>query len=309
VHGGWEHVRRCLDSLLVQTVPCRIIVVDDVSPDDTLERLRSRYADLDIIANDVNSGFATSCNKGIRAGDAEVVILLNSDVVAKADLVASILDVFDEDRDGSVGSVSPLLLDADGTVDSFGVTADRTIAGFVRFHGAGEADIDGNSPRLLGPYGAVAGYRRRALDQVGLLDENIFMYGEELDLALRLRAAGWGAAGIPHAVGTHVGGATAGRGSKRQRYLAGFGRGYLLRVYGILRRRHAIQVFVTETAAALVDSLHSRDLAAVRGRLAGWRRGRGVPRRPVPAGAIDPAIGFRRSIDMRRPDYWRTRSR
>ncbi|MFH8250747.1 glycosyltransferase family 2 protein [Microbacterium sp. B2969] len=303
VYGGWHVVEQCLASLETQTVPVRVTVVDDLSPDDTLSRVRARFGDLQIIANEVNRGFAASCNVGIRAGTAEYVLLLNSDVVARPELAATILEAFDAAADPRTGSASPILLDADGTVDSFGITADVTAAGFVRFHGTSVERVSGG-PDLLGPYGAAAAYRRAALDDVGLLDENIFMYGEELDLALRLRGAGWRALEVPHVVGTHIGGASTGVESDRQRYLSGFGRGYVMRVYGILRGRHAVRAIFSEAIVSVVRLVARRDSASLRGRRDGWRKGRGVPRRAVPHPGVDDSIGFRRSMAMRQPGYW-----
>ncbi len=303
VHGGWPFVQQCLQSLQAQTVPVNVIVVDDKSPDDTLARMREGFPDLQIIANETNRGFSASCNIGIRAGEAEFVALLNSDVVAEPDFAERMLAGFD-DAGAAVGSIAPVLLAPGGAVDSFGITADVTGAGYVRFHGAAADRVDPVAPHVLGPYGAAAGYRRRALDQTGLLDENIFMYGEELELALRLRAAGWGARAIVAVAGTHIGGASAGKASSRQLYLSGFGRGYVLRVYGVLRGRHAVRALVSELVVSVVWTLTRRDLVAWRGRLAGWRAGRGVPRRRIAADAPEHAIGFLRGMRMRRAGYW-----
>jgi GT2 family glycosyltransferase len=305
VHGGWEHVERCLASLQSQTVPVDITVVDDASPDDTVTKLRERFPGIRLIENETNLGFARTCNRGIRAGDREIVILVNSDIVATANMVEALLAAFDA-APSSVASVSPILLAPDGTVDSFGITADSTIAGFVRYHGGSLASLRGERPRLLGPYGAVAAYRRSALDEVGLLDENIFMYGEELDLALRLRAAGWGAAELAEVVGTHVGGASAGTESERQRYLSGFGRGYLLRVYGVLKTRAGMRALLTEAIVSLARLALRGDSTSLRGRRDGWRRGKGEVRRSIPRSALERRITFRRSLAMRSAGYWRT---
>lgn len=303
VHGGWSHVRECLESLDRQTVPVRVVVVDDRSPDDTLTRIREAFPHLTVLANEENLGFSASCNRGIREGSAPFVVLLNSDVVADPDLARRILEAFDTGGD-EVGSVAPILQTAEGTVDSFGVSADVTGAGYVRFHGAPLDRVNPDRPSLLGPYGAAAGYRRDALDQVGLLDERIFMYGEELELAFRLRAGGWRAIDVPAVVGTHIGGASAGKASTRQLYLSGFGRGYFLRVYGVLRSRHALRALISESVVVFVWTLGRRDLTAWRGRWDGWRAGRGVPRRPIAHDAPDRRIGFWRSMRMRRAGYW-----
>jgi len=305
VHGGWGFVQRCLEALERQTASVNVIVVDDVSPDDTLDRIRARFGHFTILANEVNSGFSVSCNAGIRAGRAPLVVLLNSDVVVTEDFAARMRDAFDAPR---VGSVAPILLASDGSVDSFGVTADVTGAGYVRFHGADPSRADAVHPAPVGPYGAAAGYRRRALEDVGLLDENIFMYGEELELALRLRAGGWITRAVPFVAGTHIGGASAGKASTRQLYLSSFGRGYLLRVYGVLRGRHALRALVSEGIVVAVWTLSRRDLVALRGRRDGWRAGAGVPRRRIVRDAPDRSIGFLRGMRMRTSGYWRSGS-
>jgi GT2 family glycosyltransferase len=298
VYGKWELTRSCLEHLRRQTVPHTVIVVDDAGPDDTVARLREDYPEVTLVALDRNRGFAGACNAGIRAGSADVVILVNNDVDAEPELVARLAGAFDDDR---VGSACPLLLKPDGRVDAYGICADPTMAGFVRFNGATVAEALSAHPstRLLGPYGAVAAYRRSALDEVGLLDEGIVMYGEELDLALRLSAAGWRSVLVPEARGTHLGGATSGRGSAAQRRKAGFGRGYLLRAYGVLRGRYGIRAVVTETIVCAGDLLLSRDLASTAGRLAGWRAGRGSFRRSARVPGIDRRIGFLDSLRLR----------
>ena len=191
VYGGWQHVEPCLKALASQTYPVNVIVIDDCGPDDTADRVAAAFPELTLLRNETNRGFAATCNRGIREGSADVVVLVNSDVIAEATLMADIAAAF-EAAPADVASVCPLLTTPAGLVDSQGITADPTCAGFVRFHGAPLSRQNPADPIVLGPYGAVAAYRRRALDEVGLLDEGIYMYGEELDLALRLRAGGYG---------------------------------------------------------------------------------------------------------------------
>lgn len=287
----------CLTHLSRQTVPCRVIVVDDASPDDSARRVRERFPDVEIIERAVNGGFAAACNDGIRVGSGDVVVLVNNDVDAAPDLLERLVEPFR--RDARLGSAAPLLLRPDGCVDAYGLCADGTLAGFVRAQGADPDGVGEGSHRLLGPYGAVAAFRRAALDEVGLLDERIFMYGEELDLALRLSAAGWGTIGVSAARGVHLGGATAGRGSATQRRRAGFGRGYLLRAYGVLRSRYAARAVATEALVCLADLALSRDTASLRGRVAGWRAARDADPRPRTIPGLDEDIGFLTSMRMR----------
>jgi GT2 family glycosyltransferase len=154
---------------------------------------------------------------------------------------------------------------------------------------------------LVGPSGAAGAYRREAWERVGGLDEGVFSYGEDVDLALRLRASGWSTAGAADAVSVHLGSATAGTRSPSQRYQGGFARGYFLRRYGILRSRVGIRGAATEALVVLGDAfVFSHDLAALRGRFAGWRAAGGLPRhRYPPDDAVDGDITFVKSLRLR----------
>ena len=306
IYGGWEHVKPCIEALLAQTLPVTIIVVDDAGPDDTADRVAETFPQLTLLRNQENRGFAATCNSGIRSGTGEIVVLVNSDVVAEPTLMADIASALDE-AGPRVASACPLLMGVDGSIDSQGITADASCAGFVRFHGAELKDQNPTEPVVVGPYGAVAAYRRRALDEVGLLDEGIFMYGEELDLALRLRAGGYGTVTLDRPGGVHIGGASAGEGTPKQIRLAGFGRGYLLRAWGVLRTRQVIPVLVTEALVCLRRLILQRDAAALIGRIQGWKAAAGVERPQIPREGIDHSITFRTSLRMRSGSYWRTR--
>ncbi len=307
VHGGWEFVRSCIRAALAQSAPAHVIVVDDLSPDDTADRVAAEFPDITLIRNDTNLGFARTCNVGMSAGNGRIVMLVNSDVVLEPHAVAAALGALPDGASSRVGSAATLLLAPDGTVDSFGIVADATGAGFVRFHGAELSKADADDPPLLGPYGAVAVYRRAALEEVGMFDTNIFMYGEELDLAFRLRAAGWSCVAIPRPAGTHLGGASAGRESVRQRRLSGFARGYTLRKYGILRSRWGARALLVEAIVTLARLVLRRDLVSLRGRWEGWRRGADAARTPLPLDAVDVSIGLRQSLRMREDGYWAER--
>jgi N-acetylglucosaminyl-diphospho-decaprenol L-rhamnosyltransferase len=249
-----------------------------------------------VVALDVNGGFAAACNQGLRRSTADIVVLVNNDVEAEPAMLEHLIEPF---VDAQIGSASPLLLRPDGRIDALGIAADVTMAGFLRGHGALVDAFDTSTHRLTGPYGAVAAYRATALAEVGLLDEGIVMYGEELDLALRLSAAGWKPAAVPEARGVHLGGATSGRGSSTQRYRAGYGRGYLLRAYGVLHGRHALRAVATESIVCVGDLALSRDLASARGRRAGWRAGTHAAKRVGAIPDLDTSIGFLASLRLR----------
>jgi GT2 family glycosyltransferase len=304
VLNRYDLTARCLALLREQTAPHRAIVVDDGSTDGTPERLRADWPEVSLVSLDGNHGFSKACNHGVREGSSEIVVLLNNDVECPPDFLECLTRPL---RDTAVGSVAALLLQPGGErIDGVGLTADVTLAGFPRHQGGPLERAREALPALTGPAGAAGAYRRKAWEEVGGLDETIFAYAEDFDLALRLRIAGWASVAALDAVGIHLGSASFGRRSARQRRLGGFARGYLLRRYGVLRRRAALRALVTEAIVIAGDLIISHDLAAPRGRLAGWRAGGRLPRLPFPPlDAIEAGIGLRDSLALRRGVYAR----
>ncbi len=222
-------------------------------------------------------------------------MLLNNDVECRADFLEQLTAPL---RDPTVGSVASLMLQPGGErIDSVGLTADVTLAGFPRLHGLPATCAGDPCPVLAGPAGTAAAYRRAAWEQVGGLDETIFTYMEDFDLALRLRSAGWESVAAPDAVGVHLGSATHGHRSAWQRRNGGFGRGYLLRRYGLPRGAATARALATEAVVVLGDLVISHDLAALQGRMRRLERRPMPPPPPPPAGGgIDRQIGFRDSL-------------
>lgn len=277
---------------------------DNGGGSETADGVSREWPAVRLLRSEDRLSFATACNRGAAFGASDVVVLLNNDVYCRADWLEHLIAPLEaEPRTGSVACL--LVQPGEQVIDSVGLCADPTLAGFPRLVGRPVTRADDARPRLAGPAGAAAAYRRTAWEEVAGLDEAIFAYAEDLDLALRLRSAGWSASTAPAAVGTHLGSATHGHRTAWQRSHAGFARGYLLRRYGVLRGRQAARALATEAAVAVGDAILSRDLAAASGRLAGWRSARGLERRSAPTDAVDPEIGMRDSLAMRRRVYAR----
>jgi GT2 family glycosyltransferase len=300
VHDHYELTRDCLEHLARQTVAHRTIVVDDGSGDGTPERVRREWPHATLVELGGNYGYTKAVNRGVGAGTGECVVLLNNDVQLRPDCLERLLaPLYDDPRVGSVAAT--LLRPGEKTIDSVGVSADATLAGFARLQGRPASEAALGAPVLTGPEGTTGAYRRDAWEQVGGLDETIGAYMEILDLALRLRTAGWATAVAPLARGVHLGSSTYGRRSARQRRMAGFSRGYLLRRYGVLRGRAGPRALLTEAAVVAGDLALCRDAQALRGRAEGWRAGANMPRRPrPPREAIDSSISLWESLRLRR---------
>lgn len=293
----------CLRHLQAQTLPHRVIVVDNGSTDDTPERLRSEWQGVQVERLEENGGFAEACNRGVAAGSGEIVVLLNNDVDCRADFLEHLIAPMQDERVGSVAA--QLLRPGCERIDAIGFTADVTLAAFSRHRDLPPMDADGDTPTLLGPGGCAGAYRRAAWEQVEGLDEALRFYMEDVDLAVRLRMAGWRAAAEPRAVAIHIGSATLGhQRSTSQRRYGGFGRGYLLRRYKLLRGRRALRTLATETMVVLADIAMSRDLVALRSRMEGWRAaGRSPQLGHPPPDSVDPSISFRNSLARRWQTY------
>jgi N-acetylglucosaminyl-diphospho-decaprenol L-rhamnosyltransferase len=298
-YGGWELTQRCLEHLAAQTVPHSVFVADNGSTDGTPERVRTVAPAASVIELGANLGFPVACNRGAAAGAGDVIVLMNNDVEARPDFLERLVRPLEDERVGSAAAL--LLRPGERTIDSMGLTVDRTLAGFPRLRGRPVAEAASSSPVLTGPTGGGGAYRRSAWERVGGLDEGVLFYGEDVDLALRLRAAGWRTASAPDAVAVHVGSATARHRSAWQRYQGGFARGYFLRRY---RLPAAARALATEAVVVAGDAVLSRDLSALRGRLAGWHAAAGLePAPPPPADGIDASIGFWESLRLRRVVY------
>jgi N-acetylglucosaminyl-diphospho-decaprenol L-rhamnosyltransferase len=296
----YELTRSCIEHLLHQTVPVRITVCDNGCDEQTSPRVAADFPDVQVVTLERNMPYPIACNRAVAAGNLEIVVMMNNDVDVRPDFIERLLVPFDQDS--RVGSVATLLVaPGEALIDSVGLVADVTLAGFPRYYRRPRAEANRETPLLTGPAGAAAAFRRCAWQQVGGLDEAIPAYLEDLDLALRLRGAGWKAALALDAVGVHIGSATFGHRSHGQRRRAGFARGYLLRRYRILQTRHAGRALLTEGIVIAGDAILCRDLAALKGRAQGWRAARGMPPRPFPpAAAIDAGINFRDSLRLRR---------
>jgi N-acetylglucosaminyl-diphospho-decaprenol L-rhamnosyltransferase len=304
VHNGWDLTKRCLHRLRGQTIAHNTIVVDNGSTDGTPDCVRRGFPEVRVLELGANLGFSAACNRGVEAGSGDVVVLVNNDVECGPDFLKRLVSPLR--RDDEIGSVAALLLQpGEQRIESFGVAADPTLAGFPRLRHRPTSDLDGGLPVLAGPSGAAGAYRRAAWEQVRGLDEGVFAYGEDVDLALRLQAAGWRAAEAPDAVAIHIGSATSIARSQQQRYHGGFARGYFMRRYGVLLGWSAPRALATEGIVVAGDALvYSHDLAALRGRVAGWRAAAGAPRRPHPPDdAVDRGITFVESLRLRRSVY------
>lgn len=296
-YNGEARIARALEGLREQTREAEVVVVDNGSSDDSAELVRERFPEVALVELGSNLGFGPALNRGVAGRpDADPVILLNDDAAPEPTFVEALLE-----RRGSAESVAGVMVqEADpGRIDSAGVVADRTAMGFDYLHGEPVAAAAGAADPL-GPTGGAALYDRAAFEAVGGFDERIFLYYEDLDLALRLAARGGRCALAPEARAVHAYSTGLGAASAAKYAATGWSRGYMLRRYGITAEpRPALRALACEGVICAGQLLRDRTAAGLAGRMRGWRAARGLERRPLPDGALL-EIGVREALALRR---------
>jgi N-acetylglucosaminyl-diphospho-decaprenol L-rhamnosyltransferase len=272
--NGASRLRGVLRALAEQTSQCDVVLVDNGSTDDSVELARRTLPGVQVVELGENLGFGRAINRGVEAVPGDPVILLNNDAVPEPRFVEALLERWGEDVDSVAGVLlqerSPEL------IDSAGVVADSTLMGFDYLHGEPAATAARAAPPL-GPTGGAALYRRQAFDAVGGFDERIFLYYEDLDLALRLAARGGRCRLAPEARALHAYSATLGAASAGKYARTGWSRGYMLRRYGVLRSpRPALRALACEGALCAGQLLRDRTAEGLKGRLRGWRDAAGL---------------------------------
>ena len=156
-------------------------------------------------------------------------------------------------------------------IDTAGLQLDRTLLASDYLNGQPVDVLAGGVPDPAGPSGAAAAFDRAAFRAVGGFDESLFAYWEDTDLALRLIRDGSRCRLAPEALGVHEHSATLGSGSAAKNRLTGFGRGYVLRKWGVVNARRLGPVIAREAAILAGQAIADRNLSGLSGRIAGWR--------------------------------------
>ena len=210
-YNGKGFLNSCLSSLASQTYSdFEVIVVDNGSRDGSPEYIEENYPWVRLAKNDENLGFAGGTNVGIRAAKGEFIITLNNDSRADSRFIEELIKPM---ADPEVGVCAAKMLFPDGRINSAGICISRSGAAWDR--GMFEPDR-GQYEFVEEVFGACAGaalYRREMMDEIGLFDEDFFLYLEDVDLAFRARLAGWKCIYVPGARVIHHHGGTAGVGS------------------------------------------------------------------------------------------------
>jgi N-acetylglucosaminyl-diphospho-decaprenol L-rhamnosyltransferase len=211
-----ELLARCLESIYdsLSHRDIEVFVVDNASSDGSSEMVKERFPQVHLIENEQNVGFARANNQAIRSCDSRYILLLNSDTIVKPHAFHELVSFMDAHPDA--GASGARLLNPDGSLQYSCSPAPSLLGEFKRlFHLPGVRpdgyypmqDWDLSQARQVDVIlGACLMLCRQVLDQVGLLDEDYFMYSEEVDLCHRIKVAGWASYWVPQAEVVHLGG-------------------------------------------------------------------------------------------------------
>ncbi len=215
-----ELLRECLESIVAQTqAHLEVVLVDNGSSDGSADMAEREFAGrlpLRIVRSPVNLGFCAGNNRGIEASRGALIGLLNNDAVAEPGWAAELVRVFEGAPRVGMAASKILVYEDPARIDKAGhlIYPD----GQNRGRGSGQLDRGqfDRTEEVLWPDGCAAMYRRAMLDEIGGFDEDFFAYGDDAELGLRARIAGWNCWYAPRAVVRHRRGASLGLLSARR---------------------------------------------------------------------------------------------
>lgn len=228
-----EKLRRCLQSVFASKTNRKfeIFVADNASSDASADMVRTEFPAVKLIENRENAGYVRANNEAIKMSAGRFILLLNSDVEVSADTFDKMISFMDNDRMAGIAGCK--VLKTDGTLDracrrSFPnlPSAFWRLAGlsllFPRSKIFGKYNLgylpEDEIMEVDAVMGAFLMIRREVVERIGLLDEDFFMYGEDLDWAYRAKAAGYKVIYAPVTAVIHDKGSSSRKASGRALY-------------------------------------------------------------------------------------------
>lgn len=218
-YQGRDLLLRCCRSVGEHAPEARLLVVDNASTDDSAAAITGAWPQATVLELATNLGFAAACNRGVAAGAAPLVLLLNPDAELTAGALASMALALQEDE--GCAAAGPQIRGPGGELE-LSVGRTMSIANDIMFKLLGPLrnvfPLTGilerryrRSRTVASLSGACLLVRREAWEAVGGMDEAFFLYAEDVDLCHRLRQAGWRLRYVAEARVRHARGAVTGR--------------------------------------------------------------------------------------------------
>lgn len=200
------YLEQCLLSLCraLEGIESEVFIVDNHSKDGSVEYLRKRFREIHFVASNHNLGFARGNNLAIKRAKGEYVLLINPDTIVGEDVIHESITFMDNHQKAGGLGVKMLKCDGDKAMESrrgfpSPLTSLYKMCGlcthYPQSHRFGKyymSYLPWDTPQRIEVIsGAYCLLRHSALDKIGLLDEDFFMYGEDIDLSYRLIKGGF----------------------------------------------------------------------------------------------------------------------
>lgn len=214
-------LEECLGKIADAVSPLRseVLVVDNNSDDGSTGMVRQKYPEVRLLENTENLGFPKAVNQGISASSGEFIALVNSDVMVPPGVLVKLAEFLENNP--RAAAVAPQLEGRSGWLQDSGGYAPGPMSALMqtfsirqlrhgRVHGlfvrSSEREAEALKVDWLGA--ACMVLKRKAVDEAGLLDDEYFMYAEDMEYGLRLKGLGWDSYLLPWARVIHYGGAS-----------------------------------------------------------------------------------------------------
>ena len=198
-YNSRKELERAIDSLKNFYDESLEVIIYNNSPYENLSSLKEIYKSAKILNSIKNVGFTAGCNKAVKVSNGEYLLFLNPDVEVINEFLSSGIDFFSDNKD--FGAVGFKILNPDGTVQKECLRNIPTpINTFLRFFNLDKIfpsskayySLDYNKPQEAHVLsGACMLVRKEAFLDVGGFDEKFFLYGDDIDLCIRLKNRGW----------------------------------------------------------------------------------------------------------------------
>lgn len=216
-YNAGEYLIGCLRSLeeLKNELEMDIWVVDNASTDGSLENAQKKFPRVNFIANHENLGFTKANNRALKKFKTEFILILNPDIKILPGTLREMVNYLEKNPE--VGAASCKVVKEDGTLDLASHRGFPTPwASFLYYFLKNDSLYHLTARSMEKPHevdaitGAFFLTRKSVLDEVGLFDEDFFMYGEDLDLCFRIKKAGYKIMYVPKVKIIHYKGVTSG---------------------------------------------------------------------------------------------------
>ncbi len=260
-----QALRTVLDA--AEGMAVEVFVADNASVDGSVEMVEEKFPQVKLIRNEGNVGFAAGNNVALRRVVGEYVLIINTDTIVRRDTLSAMVEFLDAHPEA--GACGCKILDPDGTLQMDSRRGFPTpVAAFCKMSGLSRLFPDHPvishyhmtylDPERTEEVEVISGscmmVRKTAMDQVGLLDEDYFMYGEDIDWCYRIHQAGWKIYYVPTTEIIHFRGES--------------GRGVPLRI--LYRKSQAMSIFVKKSGYCRWASACTVFFASCLKRLAPW---------------------------------------